>query len=228
MTWRLAKSLEVLRGQISEMYPLRSKLEDGTIGDESHKERTSDHNPWVRDGVMGVVTALDITHDPAHGVDSQKLAEALIASRDDRIKYVISNRKIASFDHGWSWRPYTGASAHDKHFHISVRPEKMHYDDEKKWKLPVVAAAAPVKPQLTPATPSVEEELELLQVRRGDRGPLVKKLQVLLNAFGAQLIADGVFGEITEDWVKRFQRDHDLREDGVVGTLTWQLLVKGP
>lgn len=76
-------------------------------------------------------------------------------------------------------------------------------------------------------TPPIEEELELLQVRQGDRGPLVKKLQVLLNAFGAQLIADGVFGKVTEGWVKKFQRDHDLHEDGIVGSLTWQLLVKG-
>src|SRR5690606_32869264 len=114
--WRLAKSLDVLRGQINKAHPSRSKISDGTIGDAAHSSRNSDHNPWVKDGAMGVVTALDITHDPDNGVNIQQLADALVASRDDRIKYIICNGKIVSGsgqgNPAWVWRNYTGANQH--------------------------------------------------------------------------------------------------------------------
>jgi len=110
MAWRLAKSLETLRTEVNAKWPNRSKHSDGTIGDESHQTRDSDHNPWVEDGAVRVVTAMDITHDPAHGLDSEQLAECLRRSKDRRIKYIISNRKIASSEQSpWEWRPYKGA-----------------------------------------------------------------------------------------------------------------------
>ena len=132
MAWRLAKSLETLRSNVNAKWPNRSKDSDGTIGDESHQSSNSDHNPWVQDGGQGVVTAMDITHDPANGLSSQKLAEALIASRDPRIKYVISNRKIASSEASpWQWRDYDGKNPHNHHVHISAKSEKASYDFDR-------------------------------------------------------------------------------------------------
>lgn len=134
--WRVAKSLEVLRGQVNAAYPGRRKENDGTIGDATHQARTSDHNPWVKDGSVGIVTALDITHDPAHGVDTYAIAETLRRNRDRRIKYVISNRRIFSSQlHAWEWQPYSGADPHDHHVHISVLPNKALYDDRSPWTL---------------------------------------------------------------------------------------------
>ena len=69
MSWRLARSLAVLRSQINDLSPNRSKISDGTIGNQEHASRVSDHNP----NAAGVVTAMDITHDPQHGIDSEKL-----------------------------------------------------------------------------------------------------------------------------------------------------------
>jgi len=90
MAWRLAKSLEVLRAQINAYAPKRSKASDGTIGDEAHATTNSDHNPWVIDqNGMGVVTAIDFTHSPSTGLDCGQLLNALLASRDIRIKYII-------------------------------------------------------------------------------------------------------------------------------------------
>lgn len=136
MAWRVANSLLHLRSQVNERYPERSKASDGTIGDASHAGRDSDHNPWV-DG--GVVTALDITNDPAHGISSEALADALRQSHDFRIKYIISNRKIAASyavhgEKAWEWRPYHGASPHDHHCHISVLPIRGVYDSLVDWK----------------------------------------------------------------------------------------------
>jgi hypothetical protein len=136
--WRVAKSLLALRRQVDAKAPRRSKASDGTIGDAAHAARSSDHNPWVRDGAMGVVTAMDITHDPANGCDAGALAESIRASRDVRVKYIIWNRRVASSSviggvAAWTWRPYGGSNPHSKHVHISVQPEKGAFDSEAAW-----------------------------------------------------------------------------------------------
>src|SRR3954471_10134778 len=81
--WRVAKSLLKLRDQVNAKWPNRRKYDDGTIGDTSHQNRNSDHNPWVDEGV---VTAMDITHDPASGCDSYVLADTIRKSQDPRVK----------------------------------------------------------------------------------------------------------------------------------------------
>lgn len=139
--WRVASSLEKLLLQINEMAPNRRKASDGGIGDDNHKNRNSDHNPWVDfDGVRGVVTARDFTHDPARGCDAGVLAEQIRASRDPRVKYIIWNRRIANSSSiggaaPWAWRPYNGRNPHDHHVHISVLPEKAKYDSEQPWSI---------------------------------------------------------------------------------------------
>ena len=139
--WRVAKSLETLRLKLNELAPARSKASDGGIGDESHAKSNSDHNPWVDfDGVRGVVTARDFTHDPAHGCDAGVLAEQIRASRDPRVKYIIWNRRIANSSsiggaEPWAWRPYGGKNPHDHHVHISVQPVRAKYDSEQDWNI---------------------------------------------------------------------------------------------
>lgn len=136
MSWRIASSLLHMREQLSILYPKRNKASDGAIGDAAHASRSSDHNPWVLDGKMGVVTAIDVTHDAKSGCDGTKLAEALRASRDPRLKYVIWNHQIFSSQvSSWKWRHYTGANAHTKHVHISVLANKGQYDDNRDWNL---------------------------------------------------------------------------------------------
>lgn len=136
MTWRVAKSLEKLRDQINVQWPERNKLSDGTIGDAAHSGTNSDHNPWVMDGSMGVVTALDITHDPEHGCDCNRIVNNLVASRDSRIKYIIWNSRIISSEVSpWVWRVYSGSNPHSKHFHLSVKSVKSAYDDTREWRI---------------------------------------------------------------------------------------------
>lgn len=133
MKTRTANSLLKLRDQIDAAHPNRNKASDGTIGDEAHQKQgsASDHNPWFTDkNGIGVVTALDITHDPANGVDIDKLSDQLIASRDSRIKYVIANGLIAGPGSNWQWQESSG---HYEHIHISVNTS--NYDDTSEWKI---------------------------------------------------------------------------------------------
>lgn len=141
---RIAKALETLRSQINAKYPNRSKLSDGWIGDSKHASRPSDHNP----NAVGVVTALDITHDLDHGVDTWTMAETLRQNRDSRIKYVISNGRIfSSTTSPWQWRPYTGSNKHAHHVHVSVLGNAKFYDDSTPWRLAVgVVPEAPKTP----------------------------------------------------------------------------------
>ena len=141
MAWRTARSLDTLRSQFNAAFPGRSKSSDGWLGDTAHAARKSDHNP----NTAGVVQALDITHDPANGVDSYALAETLRLNRDRRIKYVISNRRIFGSDDGvrlkqvkgpaWTWRPYDGPNAHSQHVHVSVSDDPALYDATEPWNI---------------------------------------------------------------------------------------------
>lgn len=204
MTWRLAKSLETLRSQVNALSPNRSKVSDGTIGDTAHSSRTSDHNP----NDAGVVCAIDITHDPAHGIDGNQLAEAV--KNDPRTKYIIWNRKIWNASVAKAWRPYTGSNPHDKHVHISVGG---NYDLTTPWLLMKPPADAVAKP----AAPIVP----ILAI--GSKGADVIRLQFLLG-----LKQDGDFGPMTKAAVVAFQAKHGLVADGVVGAYTWDALKAPP
>lgn len=56
-------------------------------------------------------------------------------------------------------------------------------------------------------------------LKKLDNGDEVIQLQKLLG-----IKADGVFGPITEECVKQFQRTHNLDVDGIVGPKTWAAL----
>lgn len=56
-------------------------------------------------------------------------------------------------------------------------------------------------------------------LKKLDKGNEVIQLQKLLG-----INADGVFGPITEECVKQFQRTHNLDVDGIVGPKTWTAL----
>lgn len=220
MNWRLARSIDTLLAEINAEFPHRSKKSDGGIGNAEHASRNSDHNPWVKDHRgQPIVTAYDFTHDPDGGLDSERLAEALLASRDPRIKYVISNRKIAAGHNGpspWAWRHYGGANAHNHHVHISVEDTEALYDMTEPWNLAIKDA-----PKSNPI--NTVQKLPLLQ--KGDKGEPVKVLQEGLNAHGATLKVDGDFGAATDRAVRLFQKTHGLDPDGKVGPYTWEKLI---
>lgn len=216
MTWRVAASLLTLRGQVNEKWPHRSKESDGSIGNAEHASRHSDHNAWIIDHDIGVVSAIDITHDPHSGFDSYAFAEMLRQQRDPRIKYVISNRRIFyAEENPWEWRTYhvpPNKNPHDHHVHISVKSDKEHYDNTQDWTLAEFRAS----PDGMAGKP-----IPLRTLKRGSMGPEVEKLQAALH-----LKVDGEFGRLTEEAVKKLQLQHSIVDDGIVGPQTWGLITR--
>jgi hypothetical protein len=205
MAWKLARSLEILRKQVNDIAPNRSKASDGTIGNEAHKATNSDHN----EDASGTVRALDLTHDPANGFDSWAFAEMLRQRQDSRIKYVISNDRIFAGNAGpspWVWRAYNphlpNRNKHIHHVHISVLG-KGPGDDPRSWDVAGPWKAADVRP-----TPVVKPLL-----RKGS--PYTADVSALQRKLG--LTVDGIFGPKTEAAVKAFQKANGLTPDGLVG-----------
>ena len=174
MTYRRAKSLDVLVDEFNTLFPGRSTLSDGWIGDAAHASRDSDHNPWVKDGAVGVVTAEDITEDNEGG-HSEIIDWAfaiIIERRDPRVKYLIHEGPICrSYDKpgipAWTWSKYTGLNAHTKHGHVSVLPEKRFYDSTAPWGLLTASKPKPKPPvntRVDQARAHLEAARELLDV----------------------------------------------------------------
>jgi hypothetical protein len=163
MAWRVAEALLTLRSEIDKLYPDRNKASDGTIGNAAHATRVSDHNPWVKDGNVGVVTAMDITNDPTHGPYLPDLAFMLRnmgKSGDKRVKYVIFNRRIASSVADWKWRAYTGPNAHTHHLHLSVSFDREFYDSRARW-----------FPEMVPVKPAEVDDPEMVDMIIGKFKP---------------------------------------------------------
>lgn len=207
MSWRLADSLIVFRDQVNSRWPKRDKSSDGTIGDAAHGARKSDHNP----DEDGIVKAIDITHDPDHGLNCGVLAETLRNSKDPRISYIIWNRRISNpaVSDG-SWRPYTGINPHDKHMHLSVK--KDNCDVKAAW-IGVAGTEISEIPSGIPAP-----KLPLLKY--GMQGDAVGILQLLM---GVKITY--VFDKSTEEAVKAYQKKFGLVTDGRVGSYTWGTIV---
>lgn len=74
--------------------------------------------------------------------------------------------------------------------------------------------------------------IELPVLRKGDKGEVVKTLQIMLNGLGYRdqnknrLEVDGSFGSKTLWCVKDYQARNKLTIDGVVGKATWTSILK--
>jgi hypothetical protein len=210
--FRVAESLVVLRDQIDGVAPHRSRASDGTIGDPAHRSRASRHNP----NDHGVVCALDVTDDPAHGCPIHVIADRIRANPHPELAYVISNGRIASRKTGFAWHQYTGANPHVKHAHFAVgdgadSEPRPPYDGRQTWTVGGNGGHPGGPGGVTPRP-----------LRKGAKGEDVRGLQKILIGAGhlAAGTADGVFGPQTEAATKRLQAQLGLIADGIVGART--------
>ena len=104
----------VLR-QATAIAPSRLKVSDGLLPSKAHQAQNpnSDHNTGL---------AVDLTHDPKHGIDCADIFQKL--KEDKRVKYLIFKGKIWSKERaGEGDREYTGSNKHNKHLHISIEED---------------------------------------------------------------------------------------------------------
>ena len=145
MTWRPARSLTVLHTQLKASTraapPATGPDSWGLIGDAAH-DPTSDHAPkdfpgWGDD----IVTACDFPNAPALGLDAHAVLDGIRRSRDNRVKYAISNDQIfssyaTSTRKAWEWGPYNpndpNRNRHYDHGHLSVVGDA-RADDIRPW-----------------------------------------------------------------------------------------------
>jgi hypothetical protein len=104
------------------------------------------------------------------------------------------------------------------------------HDEAAFWSSPSILTTSsdygqwprPSSPTPVPPGPIQEPVLSI-----GATGSAVVLLQQLLQVHGSpQLVADGVFGPITQYTVRGFQRYRGLTVDGIVGPQTWSALDK--
>jgi hypothetical protein len=141
--WFLAPSLVALRTELNRRWPNRDKSSDGSVGDTSHQARKSDHNPDWDAG--GIVRAIDIDKD---GIDVDLVLDSLIG--DQRVWYVIHNRKIWSRTTAWKPKPYDGPNPHDKHIHVSIMHTPAAANDRSTWLVQETPQPPQEAPEMTP------------------------------------------------------------------------------
>lgn len=160
MVWRNCVASVVLAQELNDVYKVRDKSSDGTIGDAAHASRKSDHNPWVKDAHgVGVIRARDIDEDldgkPANGeYDAKALFNKLLAlakAGDPRLNgggYLIYEGHIYSEKQNWAARPYSGPNAHKHHVHVSFSLNPSGYDSGAPWGLRPASAPKPTSLKL--------------------------------------------------------------------------------
>ena len=101
-------AIAVLR-QATAIWPKRNKAADGLLPSKAHQKQNpnSDHNSGM---------AVDLTHDPANGVDCKDIFNRL--KTDVRVKYLIHAGRIYQDGHE---NNYTGPNKHHHHLHISIK-----------------------------------------------------------------------------------------------------------
>jgi hypothetical protein len=133
---RLVPCLVDLRGEFNELSPGRDRDSDGWIADEDH-ESSSKHQP----NADGWVRAIDVddtgpwpngmTFDG--GIETLRKRHQL--GQDARLQNIIFNRRITSRSWGWTWKNYTGRSAHTEHAHLEAVDKPSVWNRRGPWGL---------------------------------------------------------------------------------------------
>lgn len=133
MAWVLTRNLQKLTDEFNDLGPNRDKSSDGSVGDLSHQENTSGHNPdrtgnaEYKDGdSKDEVRAKDVDKSGPwrNGQTMEKAIQHLVqkgrsGNLETVIRYMIYNGRIWRSSTGWQTEAYNGPNPHDKHAHFS-------------------------------------------------------------------------------------------------------------
>lgn len=145
--WVLVPCLVQLRAEFNGVAPARDHASDGSIGDVAHEESQSDHNGDetgnvpIRDAdKVNEVHAIDVDVDlRTPGLSMEECVQFLLSrcrsGAENRLRYIIFNRRIWSASNGWRQKAYTGKNPHDHHAHFSSSYETAREADTRSWHL---------------------------------------------------------------------------------------------
>lgn len=236
-TWRNAGSPFQLARPVQDLAATlrRYGYTVGTIGNKSHLTARipEDHVPysatgWPKPNPYPWVHAGDIMSPPAgKGLPSlAQLGAQIVADRQaglDEIKWLkyINWTNAAGHCLHETWMPnHAVRDSNDVgHIHLSARTDFTRvpstYDP--------VARIRGHKPESAPAkrpTPKFTRIIRLTQPPM--RGSDVEAWQHQMKALRYAITSDGVFGPKSESVLLKFQRDHKLAVDGVLGPVSWR------
>lgn len=152
-TWILIPCLVQLRDEFNLIAPARARGADGSIGDQAHADRVSDHNPDETGAVpihdadhVNEVHALDITTDLREpGLSMEMVVQHLLArcrsGAERRLRYIIFNRRIWHVDEGWRQQTHTGDDPHTGHAHFSASYDSAREASTASWHLEEIPVA---------------------------------------------------------------------------------------
>jgi peptidoglycan hydrolase-like protein with peptidoglycan-binding domain len=107
--------------------------------------------------------------------------------------------------------------------HKVIGPTKMS-QNQQDGKLSAPVAKAPIV-----CAKSEQDLSKKIYLRKGCKNDFVKQLQMLLDVKGygttlGKASIDGNFGDATKNAVMKFQKENNLKVDGIVGMQTWRTL----
>ncbi len=152
--------------------------------------------------VRGTTTGAISNHSWGTAIDVT--LDAILDARGDNLVQEGLTRIAPVFNrHGWFWGAGFGT---EDAMHFEVGDDLI-----RKWRADGVLGGV--------STPALEAVIS-----SGDRGPDVLAVQKRLNALGAGIKEDGVFGKGTAAAVMVFQGKNGIRPDGAVGADTRRAL----
>lgn len=146
-SWILVPCLVKLRSEFNTIAPDRMKNSDGSVGDDAHQDSQSDHNPDetgnvpIRDAdKVNEVHAIDVDIDlKVPGLSMEKTVQFLLArcrsGAENRLRYIIFNRRIWSASNDWREQAYRGKNPHTEHAHFSASYTSGREADTRSWHL---------------------------------------------------------------------------------------------
>jgi hypothetical protein len=145
--------LKALFAEFDRIAPSRDHASDGSIGDAAHRQEVSDHNPDETGKVpihdadkTNEVHAIDVDDDLRESdLTMEKVVQFLLgrcrSGAEERLRYIIYNRRIWSASSGWVQKAYTGASAHTEHAHFSASYDSKLEASTASWHLEEIPVA---------------------------------------------------------------------------------------
>lgn len=235
-------ALRALDSELTSIAPRRT-LPTWFLGDAAHRLHASSHNPDDTPGSKAEDSDADRIAEIRGGdyrlplnasFTPEQLVQALVklcrTGKVKWIKYIIFNRRIWTASTGWVTRAYTGANSHEKHIHVSCKPDTASENSTARIGLREILLPHPVG-----KVTMIEVSGKYPLVRQGMKDPVpgvntsyIKRAQAILAwlaGYGGKI--DGDYGKLTAAAVKKVMAGDAKRSTSngsIIGEAEWRRL----